>query len=99
MTFFGKVNYGTGQTPTSVSVTTSTTEISAANTARKWIMITNVGNRDVFIACDVDALVDKGILLGKGGGSIAMGAEFCTLGAIDGITSAGSSTVLVQEGN
>lgn len=99
MTFYGKINFATGQTPDSTSVGNTTTEIVAANTSRKWIVLTNVGNKDIFIACDVDALVDKGMLLGKAGGSVLMGADLCTTGAIDGITSAGTSTVIFQEGN
>ena len=99
MSFYGKVNYGVGQTPTSVSVANSSTEMSAANTLRKWILITNIGNRDIWMSCDATALVDKGIFLGKNGGSVKMGADQCTLGAVNGITGSGSSSVAVQEGN
>lgn len=98
MSFYGKINYGTGQTPTSVSVTTSSTELLAANTNRKWCVLTNVGNKDVFLAIDATALVNKGILLGKGGGSIQMGADIMSTGALNGITASGTASVLIQEG-
>ncbi len=97
MAFFGVKNFGKGKIPTSVSVTTSSTEIVAANTARKWLVLTNIGNRDVYVAVGQTALSLKGALLGKGGGSVSLGAEMMTTEAINGITSAGSATVMILE--
>lgn len=98
MAFFGIKNIGAGQIPSNVSVTTSSTEIIDANTKRKWCVLTNIGNQDVFIAAGQTALVDKGALLGKRGGSIILDASNMTTEAINGIVSGGSSTVMILEG-
>ncbi len=98
MAFYGNKNFGAGKIPTNVSVTASSTEIVAANTARKWLVLTNIGNRDVYMAVGQTALDQKGALLGKGGGSIALGVDMITTEAINGITSAGSATVMILEG-
>lgn len=92
------LNYGDGQTPDNVSVTTSSTEIAAASESRKWIILSNIGNKDVFIAIGQPALVDKGILLHRDAGQLLFSAELLSDQAINGITSSGSSTVAFQEG-
>ena len=98
MAFYGVKNFGAGQIPTSVSVTSSSTEIVASNTARKWLVLTNIGNRDVYVAVGQTALSQKGALLGKGGGSISLGVDMITTEAINGITSAGAAVVMILEG-
>ncbi len=98
MAFYGAKNFGAGKIPTSVNVTNSSTEIVASNTARKWLVLTNIGNRDVYMAVGQTALDKKGALLGKGGGSIALGVDMITTEAINGITSAGSADVMILEG-
>jgi len=98
MAHFGIRNVGAGQVPTNVSVTNSSTEIIDANAARKWLILTNIGNRDVFVASGQTALVDKGALLGKGGGSIILDSSNMATEAINGIVSGGSATVMILEG-
>lgn len=98
MAHFGIRNVGAGQVPSNVSVTNSSTEILDANTTRKWAIITNIGNSDVFLAVGQTALVDKGALLGKRGGALALDASNMATEAINGITDGGSSTVMILEG-
>ena len=98
MAFFGVKNFGAGKIPTNVTVTSSSTEIVAANTARKWLVLTNIGNGDVYVAVGQTALSHKGALLGKGGGSVSLGVDMITTEAINGITSAGSAIVMILEG-
>ncbi len=93
-----KINFITGQTPGSTSVSNSNTEILAANTARRWCVLTNIGNKDVWVAMGQTALVNKGMLLGRSGGSVVMGNDFMCVDAVNGITSSGSSTIAFQEG-
>ena len=99
MTFFGIRNIGTGQAGGSTSVTTSTTEIVAANTNRAFIIMTNTGTTDVFIGIDVAAALDTGILVSKNGGTFIMDSTALSTGAINGITSTGTAIVLFQEFN
>ena len=98
MAFFGIRNIGKGQVPTNVTVTTSSTEILPASTARKWCIFTNIGNKDVYLASGQTALVEKGVLLGKSGGAIALGAATMTTEAINGITKSGEAIVMILEG-
>ena len=98
MAHFGVRNVGAGQIPTNVSVTNSSTEIIDANAARKWCIITNIGNQDVFLAAGQTALVDKGALLGKRGGAIVLDASNMSTEAINGIVSSGTATVMILEG-
>lgn len=99
MAYTGRANIGAGQTPNSVSVSNSSTQIIAANASRKWCFLTNIGNKDVFVAVGQTALVNKGFLLGKNGGGVLMDASAISLEALNGITSAGASVIMFQEGN
>ena len=94
-----RINTGNGQIPDSVSITNTSGEILAANTIRKWCYLTNLGSRDVFIAIGQTALINKGILLGKQGGSLDLDSDIMSEETINGITLSGSSTVIFQEGN
>lgn len=98
MSFFGKINFGAGQTPDNVTITNSSTQILAANTSRKWCIMTNTGNRDIFVAMGQTALVNKGILIGRNGGSLTLTASALSTEAINGITTGGSSSMTYQEG-
>ncbi len=99
MTFFGIRNIGTGQAVDSTTVTTSTTEIVAANTSRAFILMINTSVNDVFMGVDVAATLDTGILLPKNGGTFSMDSTAMSTGAINGITRTGTSLVLFQEFN
>ena len=89
----------TGQTPETTSVSNSSTEIVAANTNRRWCLLTNIGSNDVYGAIGQTAILNRGFLLAANGGSITLGADICSTQAINGITSTGTSNVIFQEGN
>ena len=99
MTFFGVRNVGTGQAVQTVSVGNTTTEIVAANANRAFILIANTSTTDVFVGIDVDATLSKGILLGRNGGTMVMDAAGLSTGAINGIVSSGTGTIVFQEFN
>lgn len=99
MTFFGIRNIGTGQDVTSITVTTTTGEIVAANTNRAFILMANTSTTDVFVGIDVNATLNKGILLGRNGGTFVMDATALSTGAINGIVSTGTGTIVFQEFN
>lgn len=87
---------GVGQTPTSVSVTTGSTLVLAANSSRKWAVITNLGNRTVYLAVGVMAVDGAGIPISTNG-FLLIGPDNFSTEAINGIVSASSQTVQVQE--
>lgn len=92
------LNAGTGQTPQKVDVTDSATEIVVANAARVSVYLLNTGEYDVWIAYDVDAQIEKGILLSRLGGSMLVDAISLSIGAISGICRGGRiSTIISQE--
>lgn len=93
-----RLNRAEGQTPTTTTISNSSTEIVGKNDNRKWCLVTNNGLRDVFIAIGKTAEVDKGAVLKRNGGSMLMDASFLSTEVLNGITSAGTSTVLVIEG-
>ncbi len=86
----------TASTPTNVSVTNSSTQIVAANLARRFILLSNIGVKDVFISGDGTALDQKGVLLAKGG-ILILGGSIDITTSLHGITSAGSTTIAIQE--
>jgi len=87
----------TGNTPTNATVTTSSTQISAANGDRRFIILSNIGNKDVFLASGQTAILNSGAILLRGE-SIVIGAEAEPLKeAINGIVSAGTTTIAVLE--
>jgi len=86
------INLGVGQTPATVNVSATSTEIVAANNNRSCVFLTNIGKDDVWMALDTAALLDKGILLGKNGGSLLLDLGALTVGAINGIAASGKTS-------
>jgi len=78
-------NAGVGQTPIRVLITDVTTQIVAASVRRTALYLLNVGQYDVWVSCDEDAEVEKGMLLGKMGGSVLIDAANLTTGSVNGI--------------
>jgi len=98
VSFFGRLNVVVGQTPQSLTVSSTSVEIVAANSLRAAIVMANVGTEDCWITADVTAVVNKGGFLGKNGGSLAMDSTFLTRGALNGIAvSAKDTTISFQE--
>ena len=94
------LNIGTGQTPSSATVTSSSTEILASNSSRSSAFLGNIGKNDVWLACDVTAVLNEGVLLSRNGGSMLIDGTALTLGAVNGICAATkTSTVTFQELN
>lgn len=87
-------------THTAATATTSTGEMLAANTSRRYALIQNVGSTPVFLKVGAAAVANQGIMLAANGGAYEMSAAFGNLatGAVNGITSTGSAAVTVSEG-
>ena len=93
------INLGAGKAiPAPVSVGNTSTEVLATNTSRKWCLVTNIGNKDVWMGIGQTAVSGRGILLGKQGGSMTMSAVLMSYDAVNGITASGNSDVITQEG-
>jgi hypothetical protein len=85
----------TPNAPTSVSVTTSSTTIIAANTARKRLEIKNTGSARISFGLGVAAVNGSGIVLDPGQSYCFETSNLYT-GGIRGIATA-TSTLAVQE--
>lgn len=83
-------------TPISVSVTNSSTQIVAENEDRRFLLLSNTGNIDVFLSGDGTAQLNKGFELQKGE-SIMLGEIMDITTSIHGITNAGSTNIACQE--
>lgn len=89
-------NTGAAKAPVTVSVTTTSTEICAANAVRAWAVITNLSAGDVFIAFGRTAILSRGCRLGQNE-SLKIDASFHTEQTINGIVASGTSNVIVLE--
>lgn len=89
-------NAGSGNAPTAVNVTNSSTQILAYNADRKWAAITNVGARTMWFSFGQTAVAGSGLMMGPNGIFVVDTNTFSTQ-AINGITDAGSTVIAVQE--
>ncbi len=93
-------NTGTGQPLTETLILDTSTQIVGTNRLRASIYMVNISNFDMWVSGDVPAMFGFGLLLGKNGGNLSLGADFITLGPINGIVSgANSAIVSFQEFN
>lgn len=72
----------------------------AANANRKYALIVNDSDTDIYIKIGASAVMNQGIRINANGGSYEMSHSFGNLntGAINGITSAAGKNVIVTEG-
>lgn len=87
-------NTGTGQALTEALILDTSTQIVGTNGLRVSIYMVNISNFDMWIACDVSAVFGFGLLLGKNGGNISLGADFVPLGPINGIVSGNNNAIV-----
>ena len=84
--------------PKLVAIGTSTTVVSAANKARKRIVLINNESNDIFLGFGTAAVLDKGIKIA--GGEEQVFEKFSiTTQAINAIARTGETDLLVQEAN
>ena len=91
-------DFGAGQDPSATTVTINNTVIVPTNTKRNWLVMTNVGDVDVWYSFGKDAVARKGMFMGARGGSVVLGDTFRNGEAVNGITEAGTCLVVYQEG-
>ena len=85
---------------TQPSMSTTSATVLAANAARRYAVVVNDGTSDVYINLGGTAVANQGIRVNAGGGSYSISPVWGNLftGAINGITAAGTATMLVTEG-
>lgn len=85
---------------TSATPGTSSGQVLASNSNRKYAFLQNIGSVDVDIKIGAAATANQGIRLYANGGFFEMspGAGNLCVNAINGIVAAGTGTVLVTEG-
>ena len=98
MSFFGQINIAADVPgPKSFDASATSSEMIAANTARKGLWIQNVSNKTGVLACGNAAEVDKGIRVVKNE-RVVMDSNLLPTQAINVITESGSSKkILYQE--
>lgn len=86
-------------THTAITVGAATTVIAAANANRKYLLMVNDSNEDIYIKLGAPGVLNEGIRINLGGGnyeiSIRNGNSY--LGAINGICASGAKILLVTE--
>lgn len=80
-----------------VSLSTSSGQIVAANKKRKSLIITNISGGTIFIGIGEPAVTNQGIYLVTGGGVWEMNANTYSNKAIFGIASVAPTIVSIQE--
>jgi len=88
-------------THTAVNVTGTTGQLVAANGSRRYLLLINDSDTDVYINLGAAAVAHQGILLKASGGSFesSAAADLLYTGAINAIHgSSGNKVVLVTEG-
>lgn len=87
----------TGQTPISVNVSTISTQLLAANENRRFIVLSNNGLQDVFIAIGNTATVDTGLILEKGEITSLFAETESSKESINAVTFANTSDIAILE--
>ncbi len=80
------------------TVTTSSGSVVSANTARRCLIIQNIGSKDCYLEIGGTAVKEQDLLLAKGGGSVVFDAGALTLAAIECVTKVGTTIVVAMEG-
>lgn len=86
----------TASAATAVSIATSTTTVVASNANRKGLTLVNLSNAKISLGLGASAVINTGVTLYPGG-SWEMDNFNFTTGAVNGIASAASSVLAVQE--
>jgi len=92
------INLIENMTTASSTAGSSSTELVAANAARKYLAIVNDSDETVYISIGETAVVGKGIRLNANGGSFEMDNSNLSFKAVNGICSSGDKNVTYQEG-
>lgn len=88
----------TASSPATASITTSSAAVIATNASRTGLVVTNTHATSwLYLGIGATAVVGRGIALAPNGGSWTMDAHTFSTAAINGIASAGTITVAVQE--
>ena len=89
---------GTPMTPATATATTNSSTVVASNSARKGLIVMNLGTTNVHFGCGSTALLNSGITLNPNGVWIMDQYTFTT-SAINAIVSTGTATLAIQEYN
>jgi len=87
------VNEVTSITNFNVSVGSSNTQVLAANSSRKLLILVNDSDEDIYIALGATAILNSGIRLNKKGGSLTLDDPKYT-GIVNAICSSGSKNLV-----
>lgn len=80
------------------SVTTSSSEIFAADSTRKTLILTNNSDYDVWLGLGEAAVVDDGLLLAAGGGYVKFDKDGMYEGSITAIADGTNTNIAFTQG-
>ena len=80
-----------------VSVATATTQVLAANSARKYLLLQNNGANTIHLSLDGTDATTGDFIIASGGGSLEL-AEGVPTGKISGLALVGATDLVVLEG-
>lgn len=85
---------------TAVTIGSTTTPVLSANPKRRYVILINDSNEEIYIALGATATKNTGIRINANGGSFEMsrGIGNLYLGEIAGVSTSGNMTLLVTEG-
>ncbi len=91
-------NFCSANAPANYTATNSSTTMLAVNEKRQGLVITNIGDKKIYLAFGSHAAVkNKGIFLDKKTGVFGIDATMCCKLPVQVITENGTSTVAIQE--
>lgn len=97
---FGSFNAPTllkSATNSNVSVSTTTTPVLSANTARQYILFTNDSANTIYLSLSGTATSSKGIRLNANGGTYEINQDHLYIGAISAVAQTATSTLMYVE--
>jgi len=85
-------------THSTIQVDTTSTSILPANPNRKYLLIVNISDTDMYLSFDTDAVVSQGIPISSNNGNLELQPWFVSTQAIKAINNVGLKNLLVTEG-
>ena len=83
--------------PTTATIAATTTEALPARSGRKYAVITNISDQNIYLALGADAVQDAGIMLAPYGGNYTISGDGPFRGAVNAICASGGKKLSILE--
>lgn len=92
-----ETNTYANMTHTAVTIGNTSTSVVASNATRKYLLLQNISDEDIFIKFGAAAVSNEGILIPANNGSYILEGKIISDQAVNGICASGSKTLLVTQ--